>query len=225
MISKAQQKRDSEKRATLSRQMSRKLISFQSQYIGDYVNYEVAQIQELANSFKGSDIEKVKENTIGKTFNEVVKMKIFSSHELNCFTVKYDYKQPYNLKHDNLVESIDLGSVRNAQRTMEIIELEKVSFYVEAKKSFDIKFNKVIDKMCQYDFTRRLVIDEVSDRGSDFEILVWNPVVENAYTSDRSKKLEGVEFFFHARLIYANGAIKRPHFRFITTTRTTYLSK
>jgi hypothetical protein len=228
-ISKAQEKRDAQTRAALYTRVSRQLTTFKNQYIGDYVNYEIAQIQSLANTFKGQNIRKIKDFVIGRTYDEVLKMKSFSPNELNCMQlsskVNGQWVTQNTYKGDRIVEDIQLWDVKAAQARMDVIEIEKVSFYAEALKSYDVKFNKVIDKMMQYDFNDYLVVDDVTSLGGDFEILIWNPQKENAWTSDRDKKLEGVEFFFHARLIYANGAIKRPHFRFITTTRKTYLSK
>tara|TARA_R110000764_G_scaffold155826_1_gene243733 strand:- start:62 stop:757 length:696 start_codon:yes stop_codon:yes gene_type:complete len=228
-ISKAQLKRDADKKSLIRSRVSKKLIDFKNQYIGDFVNYEVAQIKDLANTFKSQGIEKVKESVIGKTYDEVLKMKSFTQNELNCLElsnyINGEWISCNTYKGDRIVEGIKLWDVKAAQRKLELIEIHKVGFYADALKSYEAKIDKVVDKMCQYDFNRHLEVDDVSDRGSDFEILVWNPKTENVYTSDRDKKLEGVEFFFHARLIYANGMINRPHFRFITTTRKTYLTK
>jgi hypothetical protein len=228
-ISKAQLKRDADKKSLIRSRVSKKLIDFKNQYIGDFVNYEVAQIKDVANSFKGSDMKKVESQVIGKTLREVKLMDVFSNHELSCMTLSCElngqwlsYRTPDN---DRIVDGVGLGSVKEAKRKLELLDTYKVGFYADALKSYEAKIDKVVDKMCQYDFNRHLEVDDVSDIGSDFEILVWNPKTENVYTSDRDKKLEGVEFFFHARLIYANGMINRPHFRFITTTRKTYLTK
>ena len=68
-ISKAQEKRNAQNRATLSSKVSKQLTTFKNQYIGDYVNYEVAQIQLLANAFKKSSIEAVKKDVIGKSLS------------------------------------------------------------------------------------------------------------------------------------------------------------
>ena len=83
-ISKAQLKRDADKKSLIRSRVSKKLIDFKNQYIGDFVNYEVAQIKDLANTFKSQGIEKVKESVIGKTYDEVLKMKSFTQNELNC---------------------------------------------------------------------------------------------------------------------------------------------
>ena len=228
-ISKAQEKRNVQKRIALYSRVSRQLTTFKNQYIGDYVNYEIAQIKDVANSFKGSDMKKVESQVIGKTLREVKLMDVFTKHELSCMTLScqlngqwLSYRTPDN---DRIVDGVALGSVKEAKRKLELLDTYKVGFYADALKSYDVKFNKVIDKMMQYDFSNNLVVDDITSLGGDFEILIWSPKDENAYKSDRDKKLEGVEFFFHARLIYANGMINRPHFRFITTTRKTYLTK
>lgn len=228
-ISKAQEKRNAQTRAALYTRVSRQLIDFKNQYIGDYVNYEIAQITLVANSFRGSDMKKVESQVVGKTLRAVKEMGVFSHNELKCMSLSSQLNGKwvtYNTPEDDrIVDHINLSRVNNAKRKLELLDTYKVEFYSDALKSYDVKFNKVIDKMMQYDFNDDLVVDDVTSLGGDFEILIWNPKKENAWTSDRDKKLEGVEFFFHARLIYANGAIKRPHFRFITTTRKTYLSK
>ena len=79
-----------------------------------------------------------------------------------------------------------------------------LEFINEANKGYNTKIGKLIDKLVQADIsTRFLKIEKIGDVGSDFAFLVSDDKIE-----------------VHARVIFANGAINAPHFRFITTLRT-----
>jgi len=217
-ISKAQAKRNKDKFNLLTNRMTKNLMEFKNTYIGDYVMYEIHQIERKANAFKGSNMELVEKNVIGKSISAVRKESVFSSAELNCFFCE---KNTQYYGYDDRITSVSIGSVIRARRKMELIELHKVEFYAEASKSYEVKCNKLIQGMMSYDWNHKMVVDDVTDAGKDFSILVYNPSV---YSSEKEKLIASAEFFYHARIIYACGEIKRPHFRFITTTRKTYLS-
>ena len=174
--SKAQLKRDEEKRNQVYRTMSKQLVEFKNKYIADYVQYEINQIKGMANAFRG------------------------------------------------------------------MIEISKVQFYTDALVSYKAKFNKLVDKMCATDvqWNNNIQVERIGAGYDNFEILLYNPTeyvrdYESGTDSDGNffmnnfteeellqKRREKSELFFHARMIYACGDIKRPHFRFITTTRKNY---
>jgi hypothetical protein len=218
VISKAQEKRNKDKFNLLSNRMQARLVDFKNTYIGDFVRYEEHQIERIANAFKGSDMEVVKKNVVGRSIQDVRKEGVFSSVELSLF---FCAKNNSYYGYDDRITDIQIDSVERAQRKLELIELHKVEFYAEALKSYDTKFKKLIDGMMKHDFDRNLVIEDVNQQGGHFEILVYNPT---KYTRDEQERIELSKFFYHARIIYACGDIVRPHFRFITTTRKTYTS-
>jgi len=219
VISKAQAKRNKDKFNLLTTRMSMKLIDFKNIYIGDFVRYEKHMIERMANAFNKSDIESVKNHVIGRSILEVRKEGFYTSIELSCFDC--DKNNSYH-GYDDRITSVQTGSINRAKRKLELIEIHNVEFYTEASKSFQQKFDKMIEGMMSYDWNSSMVVEDVNHQGGQFEVLVYNPTI---YSSDVQARIESSEFFYHARIIYACGDIVRPHFRFITTTRKTYISK
>lgn len=73
----------------------------------------------------------------------------------------------------------------------------------EAELNFDAKVANMVDKMIAAGMTHTfLSVEHVSNSGREFSFLVSNRVIE-----------------VHARAIWVDGAIKAPHYRFITTSR------
>ena len=226
-ISKAQEKRNKDKRAFLESRMARQLVGFQNQYLGDYLNYDLSIIASRANVFAGKSVEELNNHYKGKTLNQLGESKL-NKWELDCLNFEYrGYREPVIATSERVITYISLNDKEAAQYQLDNNHITSLGIYKEAKKSYDIKFDKVISGMMQYDFNSYTKVDQIDNGLSgEFEILVWNPNPKALYkTNDLNLQLEGVEFFFHARLIYAQGSINRPHFRFITTTRKTYLTK
>lgn len=79
----------------------------------------------------------------------------------------------------------------------------QLKFLSEANEGYDRKFERMIEKLVGYNFsTRFLKVEMVSNIGHELAFLISNDEME-----------------CHARVIYAQGAIKAPHYRFITTVR------
>jgi len=93
--------------------------------------------------------------------------------------------------------------VIEARKKMETESLTRFVFMQEAAKGYATKFENLINKMVSYDFsTRNLRVEEIGVNGNELEFLITND-----------------ERTIHARAIFVNGAIKAPHYRFITTER------
>ena len=240
--SKAQLKRDEEKRNQVYRTMSKQLVEFKNKYIGDYVQYEINQIKGMANTFRGMTEEDVLENFVGKHIDSVRSM--LDNHEFSLISYYsyFDAKYKKSEEKEGQIYGVNLSQREKAKRTLELIEISKVQFYTDALVSYKAKFNKLVDKMCatDVDWNRNIQVERIGAGYDNFEILLYNPTeyirdYESGTDSDGNffmnnfteeellqKRREKSELFFHARMIYACGDIVRPHFRFITTTRKNY---
>lgn len=240
--SKAQLKRDEEKRNQVYRTMSKQLVEFKNKYIADYVQYEINQIKGMANAFRGMTEEAVEKNFVGKQMKSVRSMLDNYEFSLISYYSYFDAKYLKSEEKEGQIYGVNLRQREQAQRTLELIEISKVQFYTDALVSYKAKFNKLVDKMCSTDvqWNNNIQVERIGAGYDNFEILLYNPTeyvrdYESGTDSDGNffmnnfteeellqKRREKSELFFHARMIYACGDIKRPHFRFITTTRKNY---
>tara|TARA_R110000868_G_scaffold406966_1_gene687808 strand:- start:8 stop:514 length:507 start_codon:yes stop_codon:yes gene_type:complete len=107
-------------------------------------------------------------------------------------------------------EEIFRGTKRTSLIAMIEDQIERkqtLSFRVlnEANESFEAKLNKVVQKCVDFginNYMNMKVERLASESSSEFSFLISNYEIE-----------------VHARVIYANGEINVPHFRFITTKR------
>ena len=237
MKSKAQLKREKDLINSLTNTMNKQLKSFKNTYIGDYVNYEINQISKFAKAFDNLDIEKVKADVIGKNYFELSASEKYTRPQMNLFRMDRNYPK---YGYDKSITSIDMNRIKMAKDKMSILECLKVEFYAEANNSFNTKLEKLVLKMVSsgiFNNNRGLNIDHVGNSAHDFEILVYpktrissyvggigtdQPFRELTMEEQKQAQIDATEKFFHARMIYANGMIKAPHFRFITTTRKSY---
>jgi hypothetical protein len=231
MKSKAQLKREQDLINSLTRRMNSQLMTFKNTYIGDYVNYQVSQIRKIATAFDNLDIEEVKADVIGENYFELAGSKKYTKSQMSLFCMDR-YNRQYG--NDKSITRINTNAIERAKQEMSIIECLKVEFYAEANRSYEAKLEKLVLKMAtsgiDFDTIMGLNIDFVKDRGHEFEILVypktrirrWDGDVQLTDEQMKQAEIDATEQFFHARMIYACGEIKAPHFRFITTTRKNY---
>lgn len=231
MKSKAQLKREQDLINSLTRRMNSQLMTFKNTYIGDYVNYQVSQIRKIATAFDNLDIEEVKADVIGENYFELAGSKKYTKSQMSLFCMDR-YNRQYG--NDKSITKINTNAIERAKQEMSIIECLKVEFYAEANRSYEAKLEKLVLKMAtsgiDFDTIMGLNIDFVKDRGHEFEILVypktrirrWDGDVQLTDEQMKQAEIDATEQFFHARMIYACGEIKAPHFRFITTTRKNY---
>lgn len=89
------------------------------------------------------------------------------------------------------------------QRTLQLDAILKMRALTDAKEGYDVKIDKVVELLVREGFNSRFFkIEDIGVAGGNLEFLISNDVKE-----------------VHARLIFAHGPIKAPHFRFITTVR------
>ena len=238
MKSKAQLKREQDLINSLTSKMNSQLKTFKNTYIGDYVNYQVSQISKIATAFDNLDIEEVKADVIGKDYYETASSEKYTRTQMSLFCMGRNERR---FGHDKSITKINTNAIERAKQEMSIIECLKVEFYAEANKSYEVKLEKLVLKMASSDIDfngyRGINIDFVGDRGHEFEILVYpktrvpscvggigtdEPFREFTMEEMKQAEIDATEKFFHARMIYACGEIKAPHFRFITTTRKNY---
>lgn len=94
-------------------------------------------------------------------------------------------------------------SIEKLKQQLALDSILKLNVLSEAKVNYDEKVNKIVALLVQEGFNHLfLKIEEISARGSELEFLISNDKKE-----------------IHARVIFACGEIKAPHFRFITTVR------
>lgn len=103
-------------------------------------------------------------------------------------------------------------TVERYQRGIQLLEREleldatiTLKTIVNAKKSFDEKVERLVRTLVQEGFGHaHYKVELIKDRGSKLEFIISK--------SDKT---------VHARLIWVDGVLVEPHFRFITTTRKT----
>ena len=93
------------------------------------------------------------------------------------------------------IERLETELKRDSLLTLEFIN--------EANEGYNNKIQKLIEKLVKAEIdVYQLRVEKIGDVGSDFAFLVSDDKVE-----------------VHARVIFANGCVNAPHFRFITTQR------
>ena len=194
--SQAQLKREKQLREALVFKLDRGLKTFEDNYVGAYTKFFINQIKKEANKY--GIVLTTKEDflaLIGKTHKEtgIVDTRRNTYHS-DASTVSHnDAAIAYQRK-------------TSAQLQLSRLNLLTFKFAKEACAGYTEKFNRLVDKMVAENFNPHgqdaMKIEYVQNAGYQLEILVSN-----------SEKV------FHARLIWAEGHINAPHYRFITTTR------
>lgn len=105
-------------------------------------------------------------------------------------------RKDYKWRKEQLENQIQ--RVRKALTYDAILKMEAM---VAAKQNYDSKINDVVALLVKEGFDHRFRVEDIG-MGSVLEFLITNTVKE-----------------VHARVIFVNGPIKAPHFRFITTVR------
>lgn len=105
---------------------------------------------------------------------------------------------------DTLIQSLNY-KITKINKILTRKALMQLDTFNEANESFNKKLNNLIDKLVSENISQRhMKLEKVSHgNANDFSIFI----------SDDKMEIE-------SRFIYANGEIKAPHYRFITTKRT-----
>lgn len=183
--SKAQVKREKQLRESLVNRIGNLLIDFQDRYLGASVEWEV---KKLRNKVRG--------------YEEMIKNEPARIEEANRM-IREEGVNRYRAQNYDLTRAYE-HNIKKINTTLSrewLLNLESIN---EAKKGYDFKFNRMIDKLMYHDFTNSDVkVEFVRSSGYELEFLVSNKEIE-----------------CHARAIFVCGEIKAPHYRFITTIRT-----
>jgi len=100
-------------------------------------------------------------------------------------------------------EDIKKGKLAFAKRQMANPTIRLMGYLNEANQGFETKIQRVIEKVFHYrPDTRFLKVEDIRNIGSEFSFLITNEDME-----------------IHARVIYVNGVLVCPHYRFIITKR------
>lgn len=100
-------------------------------------------------------------------------------------------------------DQIEYNFLRPALYNMKYPTIRMMGFLNEAKENFDTKVKRVIETVFQYrPNINNLRIEKIGDVGHKFSFLI----------SDEDMEI-------HARVIYVNGVVVCPHYRFIVTKR------
>ena len=93
--------------------------------------------------------------------------------------------------------------IQKIEEKLKLDTLIKFQAYNLAKDNYDKKVNNIVNLLVKEGFSHlHFRIEQISKCGAELEFLISNNVKE-----------------VHARLIFVNGEIQSPHFRFITTVR------
>jgi hypothetical protein len=213
-MTKAQEKRNRQFRESLTNRLTTLFNPFRNYNYKSYVDSKVRPHTTLLESHWGtySDSKEAFEALEGKTFGEL---------GLDVYVSPYGERgrrltrtEMAEAKEIALQKKIDnhsqlSGKIRQVQQSrnlMDTLEIHRLTWLQEVKEAFDMRFNKMIDSMCNSIEPKGgyfdIQVEQLSNSWNEFEVLIH---VE--------------ETTFHARAIWVNCVEKISHYRFITTTR------
>lgn len=192
----AAQKREKQLREQITIRLNSVLKSFENYHMQEVVDWNVKQVEKEAYKYPEF-----------KTWNEMKAALIGKSRRELNIPNKYGVRRGEN-PLDGTVTSDDLYytwiPVERARKRLEKGSLLLFEFMKEADEAYKRRFDNLIEKAMCVDFNvNRVDVKQVgSGTFSEFSILLTDGTTE-----------------LHARVIFACGMIKAPHYRFITTTR------
>ena len=208
-ITKAQAKRNSTFRASLTNRLTVLFNPFRNHNYTSYVNSQIAPHQKNLDSMWGKfdNVTDAYESVKDKSFDE---LGLINKINPRNYTIDID-RAVAQLKANklkvtrNAVNSI-MRDINRSRSVMSLLEIHRLNWLGEVKEGFDNRFNKMIDKMCKSITPKgnyfRIEVEELSNSWNEFEVLI---------------KVEDTTF--HARAIWVNGVSMVSHYRFVTTTR------
>mgnify|MGYP003636193821 CR=1 FL=1 len=213
-MSKAQEKRNKTFRESLTNRLHVLFNPFRNYNYTSYVNSQILPHKNLLESHwsiytnKEEAFESLKDKTFGELGLDIYvspygdRGRIMASKELS---VVKELALSKKIDSPNQLVS-KLRQVQDSRNIMDLIEINRLRWLTEVKETFDSRFNKMIDKMCNSIEPKgnyfKIEVEEVSNSWSEFEVLI---------------NVE--ETTFHARAIWVEGVQMVSHYRFITTTR------
>jgi len=191
---KAVNKRRKGLKDRLTMLMSNFLKPFENKYIIAYTQYQMSPIIDLAAMYPTANtLADFLEQTSTITYKEV-------NGVVTPNKRKGETEQSLipKVSKENMFYKIT-----KARKLIAVKKLTEFSFMKEAVEGYNVKFEKLIDKMVCYGFsTVHFRVEEISNSGNELAFLVKND-----------------ERTIHARAIFVEGVVVAPHYRFITTER------
>jgi hypothetical protein len=184
---------------SLTHKLTPVLRPFENKYMDAYTDWNIAKIQSVANKYPGLEtFEDFQNEFMDKTweskgFVNPNANSRFQSRHFNSNVITHDFcHRLYSNK-------------KMAKKRLSTMSLLSYGFMKEAAEGYATKFARLVEKCADAKMSGyRLQVVEVADLGHELEFLI-----QDEYTEQE----------IHARAIFVNGAIKAPHYRFITTTR------
>tara|TARA_R110000803_G_scaffold1618_5_gene5177 strand:- start:935 stop:1588 length:654 start_codon:yes stop_codon:yes gene_type:complete len=214
-MSKAQEKRNQVFRSTLTRRLIVLFNPFRNYNYKSYVDSKINPHKTLLESHWGtySDSSEAFEALEGKTFKELGLDRHISKYKRGGSG--YKTREEITIEKEQLLQEpitsgsqlySKMGQVKSSRNIMGMVEIHRLTWLQEVKESFDGRFNKMVDSMCngmepkKSDF--KIEVEELSNSWNEFSVLI--------HVEDTT---------FHARAIWVVGTQVTSHYRFITTTR------
>lgn len=189
-ITKVEIKRLKDLEQVLKNRLGVKLIDFKDNYLEQFLSWNIRNLKSIANRYP--DL---------RTFEEFkLKYTILSYREFQNLSSCSNRKNLYTNQ-----EVYSIFNERNrAEDRLKRINLLTRKYYNEAFENYEGKFNILIKKMVDsgIEWNSNLTIENIAPQCGEFEFLISDTKVQ-----------------IHARIIFACGAIKAPHYRFITTVK------
>jgi hypothetical protein len=195
MKSKAQEKREKAATSWMTNSINRILIDFKEKYLTSYVNWMESKI--LAKMASIPDDSRL---------NSLIGFELLGDHpELAAMAGVWLSKRNRDNKFTDFHISSIVSTRNKLLKKLSRASTNRLEWLNEANDSYNSKVEKLVTKLISNGFTEGIRFKDVS-------------VAHNGELSFLVNLLDGSKEC-HARTIFANGDIKAPHYRFITTVR------
>lgn len=187
--SKASLKRIKDLKSLINNRIGGILTPFREKYLAKYLSWGLAPIIK--------DAEKYPDLNSLEDFEKMFLNKTYESHGFVKISKYSDTFTPDDCYSLYSRKERCINQLKN-------INITTLGFLTESSKNYDVKYEKLLDKLARsgIKYNHQLKVKQVSDLGGEFGFEVTDG-----------------EMVVHARLIFANGVINAPHYRFITTVR------
>lgn len=196
-LTKAEIKRRNEKESMIRNRVLPEIEPFHNFYLAEVLKWNLQQIVVAANKWG-----------VFHTYYEMRDAMVGKTHaEYKLTAPNYASK---NSQGETLVSPDDVYKLwlkkEAAMKQREFQTITSLAILTKTENDYQQKISDLVAKMVELDFHPwHITVKEIKVSLGQLEILVW----DNGHT----------DLEFHARSIWAEGAINAPHYRFITTVR------
>ena len=156
-------------------------------------------------SFKNDYLGDYAEWNWSKIENSIIEKELLINDPERIILINKEREAQTRSRHFHKLTVSELeGQIVRLKKNYDFVNLKNYEWLNEAMEGYNNKFDNLISKLMSYDFSMSyMTVERVEDAGGKgLAFLIRND--ENTV---------------HARMIYANGAIKAPHYRFIITQK------